>query len=397
MQPSSPAKSPALTLAFSSPARAPAAVQPMKIGVLTFHRCINYGSYWQARLLVEALRGMGHRAVLLDHHSQRVNMAEWRCALRPVLPTPVSAADRTLYAHKTRKFLESMASLPLSRRFALDTPGAMDEFDAVVVGSDEVWNLWHPWYGRCPLFFGEGVRARRLIAHAASFGNYPAEQGLPQHWAGMLHRFHSVSVRDANSRALLGAALGHSPQLVLDPCLQFAPPSETREPQRSKPRQARHVAVYGHNFSDWFAARMRDWARKRNMRLVSIGYRNDWADAQWLTAGPEDFARFMADADAVATNFFHGCVFALRNRKPFLCENSAYRAIKIHDLLFALGGQQHLADADTPPAHCDALLSEPLAPSIEARIEAMRASSASFLRQSLQQDPMARTQERAHA
>ena len=24
-----------------------------RIGVLTFHRCINYGSYWQARCLVE--------------------------------------------------------------------------------------------------------------------------------------------------------------------------------------------------------------------------------------------------------------------------------------------------------------------------------------------------------
>ena len=24
------------------------------IGVLTFHRCINYGSYWQARCLVRA-------------------------------------------------------------------------------------------------------------------------------------------------------------------------------------------------------------------------------------------------------------------------------------------------------------------------------------------------------
>ena len=57
------------------------------------------------------------------------------------------------------------------------------------------------------------------------------------------------------------------------------------------------MAVYGHNFSDWFVVRMREWARKRNMRLVSIGYRNDWADTQWLTAGPEDFARFMADAD----------------------------------------------------------------------------------------------------
>ncbi len=29
---------------------------PLRVGVLTFHRCINYGSYWQARCLVEGLR-----------------------------------------------------------------------------------------------------------------------------------------------------------------------------------------------------------------------------------------------------------------------------------------------------------------------------------------------------
>ena len=32
----------------------------MKVGVLTFHRCINFGSYWQARCLVEGLRSRGH-------------------------------------------------------------------------------------------------------------------------------------------------------------------------------------------------------------------------------------------------------------------------------------------------------------------------------------------------
>src|SRR5690606_27642994 len=40
-----------------------------KIGILTFHRCINYGSYWQARCLIEGLRRMGADAVLLDHDS----------------------------------------------------------------------------------------------------------------------------------------------------------------------------------------------------------------------------------------------------------------------------------------------------------------------------------------
>jgi len=368
------------------PARtAPPAAHPMKIGVLTFHRCINYGSYWQARCLVEGLQRMGHRALLLDHRSHRVDRAEWRCALRPVLPAPVPPADRKLYAQKTRRFMEALDALPLSRRFPLERPEEMEDFDTVVVGSDEVWNLSHPWYGHCAPFFGERVRARRLVAYGASFGNYPAAHGLPPHWARLLHGFHCVSVRDGNSRALLHRALGHAPALVLDPCLQFAGPAQPGELER-KGHEGRYLAVYGHNFSAWFASRMREWARRRNMRLVSIGYRNDWADAQWLTAGPEDFARFMADAGAVATNFFHGCVFALRNRKPFLCEDSPYRAIKIRDLLLGLGAESHLADAGTPAALCHAALSEPPGPAVEARIAALRASSAQYLRQALLQD-----------
>ena len=61
------------------------AFSPAKIGVLTFHRCINYGSYWQARCLVEGLRARGLDAVLLDHDSPRANRAEWRCAFQPML------------------------------------------------------------------------------------------------------------------------------------------------------------------------------------------------------------------------------------------------------------------------------------------------------------------------
>lgn len=378
----------------SLPATAPA-VHPAKIGVLTFHRCINYGSYWQARCLVEALRGMGHRAVLLDHRSARVDRAEWRCALRPVLPTPVPPADRRPYAQKTRKFLEAFEALPCSRPFRLDDPSEMEGFGTVVVGSDEVWNLVHPWYGGNPLFFGEGLRARRLVAYAASFGNYPASHGLPPHWAGMLRRFHHLSVRDANACALLRQALGHAPALVLDPCLQFAPPPEDAGTSRSG--RGGHVAVYGHNFSPWFSARLRDWARLRRKRLVSIGYRNDWADTQWLTAGPEDFARFMADADAVATNFFHGCVFALRHRRPFVCEHSPYRAIKIQDLLALLGAQHRSADEGAPMALFDANLSEPPSAAVEARIAALRASSSAYLQQALQEAPEVHGQEPVHA
>jgi hypothetical protein len=132
-------------------------------GVLTFHRCINYGSYWQARCLVEGLRARGHDAVLVDHASWRVSLAEWKCALRPLLPAAVSGPDQLRYAVKALKFLRAVSSLPRSPRVALDRPDGMERYDLVVVGSDEVWNLQHPWYGGCPLFFGAGVPARRCV------------------------------------------------------------------------------------------------------------------------------------------------------------------------------------------------------------------------------------------
>src|SRR5215216_352563 len=96
----------------------------LKIGILTFHRCINYGSYWQARCLVDGLWARGHHAAILDHDSRRINIAEWKCALRPMLPTAVLKADYPLYREKMRRFFRAVAVLPLSPRFPMDHPAA---------------------------------------------------------------------------------------------------------------------------------------------------------------------------------------------------------------------------------------------------------------------------------
>jgi len=353
----------------------------LKIGVLTFHRCINYGSYWQARCLAEGLQARGHQAVILDHDSDRVNQAEWTCAFQPVLPTDVPKSDYPLYREKILKFFELFKTLPLSPRFSLDNPAEMDEYDLVVVGSDEVWNLTHPWFGRCPLFYGEGLKTQRLISYAASFGNYDSAWGLDPAWAEKLRNFDMISVRDANSQAIIQNALGFEPEMVLDPCLQFpvVPDPRDNNDKLSKP----YVAVYGHNFSESFTREIRQWAKRKQLPLISIGYRNDWADEQWLTADPHDFAQFMAQAEAVATNFFHGCVFALRNARPFACETTPYRQFKLQGLMAKIGGEKHLLPEGTPSEVYDARLSEPLSPEISQKIERLRQTSNAYLDRAL--------------
>lgn len=324
----------------------------MKIGVLTLHRCINYGSYWQTRCLQEGLAAAGHDVVVLDHHDARIDRTEWRCALRPTPPAPGATGDARRYARKCRRFHDALSELPLSAPFALDQ-GPPAGLDAIVVGSDEVWNLHHPWYAGQPLFFGQPRVAPHYVAYAASFGHWPASGAeLPARYAQWLQGIEYISVRDPSSARIVAGATGRAPALVLDPCLQFTHPTAFAQSADGAPDGEPHIAVYGHNFSPAFVDAMRRCARQRGARLLSIGYRNDWADDQWLEAGPKDFLHAMASSRGVATNFFHGCVFALRFGRPLACEMTPYRSVKLQGLVQMLEIGPHLltpAQGGRPP------------------------------------------------
>ena len=350
-----------------------------KVGVLTFHRCINYGSYWQARCLVEGLARRGYDAELLDHDCRCVRRAEVRCAFQPKLPARTPRHQLKAYAAKTRKFVEAIAALPLSTRFPLHEPEASDEYDAIVVGSDEVWNFRHPWYGSKPLFFGDGLKAKRLVSYAASFGNHSAWDGIHPEWAGKLARFAAVSVRDQNSWHLVHGSTGRHADLVLDPCLQFPEIVRQRPARPSSP----YALVYGHGFPDWLSAHAHRWARRTGTRLISVGYGNGWADEQRIGAGPLEFAELMSGARAVITNFFHGCIFALLNGKPWAAAPSDYRAIKIPDLTTTLGAEHRLVDEETSDRRLAELLGTPMLPHVAERVEQYRRRSEAYLDEAL--------------
>jgi hypothetical protein len=346
-----------------------------RIGILTFHRCINYGSYWQARCLAEGLRARGHDAVLLDHQSRAINMAEWRCALRPI-PESTPANNRAAYVEKARKFFAAFDGLPLSQPFPLQEPEQSEACDVVLVGSDEVWNLRHPWYGGKGLFYGDGLNAGRLASYAASFGNQSASGGLDDYWSSRLERFDAISVRDKNSQTLVEEATGRLPTLVLDPCLQF---SHLIPKVPSIPERRPYVLVYGHGFPDWLQRQVRQWAADHGLQLVSIGYENSWADEQLISAGPMEFAALVAGSRAVVTNFFHGCVFALVNGKPFITAPSDYRFNKVRDLVGALGAERHMVSEGTESAEYERILNGVLDPAIAHSIATLRVQSDSYL------------------
>lgn len=343
------------------------------VGVLTFHASINYGSYWQARCLVEGLAARGRHVTLLDHRSAAVRSAELRSAFQPELPRRTPRRHFPALGRKLRAFAQAVADLPRSAPFPLDRPDLAPAFDTIVVGSDEVWNFSHPWYSAKPLFFGEGLRGR-LVAYAASFGGHDASHGLDAGWTARLARFDAISVRDANSREMAAAALGREPPLVLDPCLQFP---DVLPPAPADPGD--YLLLYGHGLPDWFAAGVRVQARAMGLRIVTIGYPHPIADEDRSDAGPIEYATLMAGARAVATSFFHGAVFALHYGRPFVAATSPYRRLKLEGLTRSLDTPHRLIGPHTAPARVRALLETPVEPAAWARIAEGRTRSTTFL------------------
>ncbi len=344
-----------------------------KVGVLTFHRSINYGSYWQARCLVEGLAKRGLDAEILDHRSRRVEWREARNAFQPTLPVRTDPRHFAALGRKTRALIAAVDALPLSRPFPLDDPAQMERYDTIVVGSDEVWNFRHPWYGGAALFFGDHLNADRLVSYAASFGNHDAADGLDTPWLDRLRRFHAISVRDENSRALL-AGLPEDIPLVLDPCLQFPEIIPDAPPIPGE----RYAVIYGHSFPAWYTAQLRRWADATGTRLVSIGYPSPIADDHRIDVGPADFSALIAGAHAVATNFFHGCIFAIRHARPFACAASPYRRNKVRDLTRALGLEDHLVEEGISDEQFANLLGT-LPADLPDRLAVERAASTRFL------------------
>lgn len=343
-----------------------------KVGVLTFHRSVNFGSYWQARCMVEGLRARGLDAEILDHRSRRVEWREARNAFQPTLPVRTDPRHFAALGRKTRALIAATDALPLSPAFPLEDPGQMPHYDTIVVGSDEVWNFCHPWYGGASLFFGDHCNADRLVSYAASFGNHDAADGIDTPWLDRLRRFHAVSVRDENSRAMLAPAI--DPPLVLDPCLQFPDVIPGGAPVAG----SRYAVIYGHSFPDWYTAQLRRWADATGTRLVSIGYPSGIADELRIDIGPADFSALIAGAHAVATNFFHGCVFAIRHARPFACAASPYRRNKVRDLTRALGLEDHLVEEGTSDDAFAHLLAT-LPGDLSDRLATERAASTRFL------------------
>jgi len=240
-------------------------------------------------------------------------------------------------------------------------------YDAVLVGSDQVWNSGIT--RRASAYFLTTVFKRRDLkrySYAISYGDYvPKPERIPvlRQAAGLFENF---SVRE-NLLPDLTDRFGRAPTEDVDPTLLLTRDDFNRIACPRRLVRGKYLLVYSLFYveSTWKAAR--EMARRLGLRPVILqmyqygSYRIDDGRNVDYAVSPDRFLAYFRDAEAVITSSFHGTAFALIYRKPFVVTRN-YRnevPLRSQEIVRRLGEEMHIV-AD--PADSDAMMKALLTP-----------------------------------
>ena len=302
----------------------------MRIGILTFHSGFNYGAFFQAYSLQKAISDLGHDCYIIDYKNFRHTYLEYRAALvsKDILTFP----DRLL---RVFKFITAQKNLRRTKRYFTIEGTALNQFDVIVFGSDEIWNLDNCLMGVDDVYFGKGVELPKRVSYAASFGSFSnGSDTLPREYVNYLGAFSFLSVRDNNSLHILNTSITGNSELVPDPTFLYDVLEKRQFPQRLQ--GVRYLALYATEISDHLKEDIIAFSREKKIKIVAIGYGKEWADMNLVNLGPFEFLGAISNATFIFTNMFHGTIFSILSEKQFCIELSGYRQNKFFPMLTRL-------------------------------------------------------------
>lgn len=295
----------------------------MKIGILTFHRAHNYGAVLQCYALIQFLRSIGNEVYVIDYSSDYVqncyklidiNRIRRRNPIRLI-----SKLIKEINLYKVRKVRAEMFNNFVNKHFPLLSISNIDVLDAVIVGSDQVWNtkLTH---GFDDYYWGKFVNNKKikLISYAASIEEF-WEKEENDNVIKLLSKFKSISVREDNAAKYLQKLLPNKHVSVcVDPTLLETSIIWNRIVAQP-PYNEHYLLVYQVRNSNKTVSIAKKIAKKLSLSIIYLSASVYGKNSKLSKfASPEQYLGLFKNSSFVVCTSFHGTVFSLVYEKPFV-------------------------------------------------------------------------------
>lgn len=325
---------------------------PRRVGILTKHSVPNYGAMLQAHALCSFLNGRGVDTELVDY-DQPATTAYF--SMKWSFPPRI---NQWLRLRRCRRFVRARNRLsPFDCTSAREIASQGSRYSHLITGSDQVW-FTGPVQYYDPVYFLEFAFPHgRKISYAPSVGGIASFGEYSERVKKALSEFSRVSVRDEHSRAVVLAATGMAPPLVVDPTL-LHPFSDLvgTVPPSSEP----FLLIFGDLPAAVEAAVSRFAAQKGIQKIISLQYPSRCATRRVAAPSPEEWLSYFYRAAFVVTTYFHGAVFAIKFRKPLLSLPTRGRVKKVTTFLADLAQTERLVNDEATTEEVLAVMNRPM-------------------------------------
>lgn len=339
----------------------------MKIGILTFQFAINYGAVLQCYGLQQYLTEQGHKVQVINFIPPNVkNSSFWKgknyqfspltilkhiykklkYVRRKYLSSPITgfrlAYKELRYAGKQKREFTKFTKryLNLSETYTLESLGKItNEYDAIIVGSDQIWNQSQHYHATYFLGPFKNYTGKRISYAPCCAVNQPNEKFISSLKANVL-KFDHISVRNIETFQFVKDLTGIASPIVVDPSFLY---NYKHLLTKSNHISNDYILTYiiGDEIEGGHEETVREIKKYNNdLPVVSIILTENkpklfnWSDNTLWHASPQEWLNLFYNASFIYTDSFHGAVFAIKFKKPFLAYyQEKSRASRFLDLI----------------------------------------------------------------
>ena len=301
-----------------------------KIGLLTFHNAVNYGALLQCYALQTYLEENLEANVEIINFTPYVFRKMFFDKAKPLSAPGFKNKFKSVlryflkYREVKKESLKRTRLLDFAKNYfhltgVIDNVLKIDgnDYDLVVVGSDQVWNL--KLLNGEKSFFLENNSVKK-VSYAASFKIDDIDEICLNTFLKCLPRFYAVSVREDDSSAFL-TKIGISNVSLLDPTL-LLDESQWLKMISKRKIQSRYILIYHVNPPKKMIECAFEYADKHGLKVVSLNHlrlsKKRYIDLS--DSSVEDFLSLIYYSDCVFTTSFHGMAFSIIFEKEFYFE-----------------------------------------------------------------------------
>lgn len=374
-----------------------------KIAILTQPIGFNYGGIIQNYALQFTLKKMGYEVITIAREYEKVSRI--KLLLHKAKTTILNSLNNDkikIFSDDEKNYIASEMfrfikdKINISEKLYTDndisTYFKTNKFDIVVVGSDQTWRpKYSPNIYNYFLDFLINDKAIIKIAYASSFGTdqWEFDEEQTKRCSELAKEFNAISVREKPAINLCDIYLKVKADWVLDPTLLLK-----KEEYISLFKEEKNINVGMFNYVlDQDVTKqnfIKEIASTLNLKHFNCQPKRSLTDKLNFTniddykfPSLEKWLKSFHDAEFIVTDSFHGTVFSIIFKKPFISIiNQDRGASRFYSLLNALGLEDRLV---TDVNNFDAeILQKPINyDTVNNKLEDLKKSSYEFLEKNL--------------